>query len=198
MTATPDAPLPTAERPGGPAGGPLVVLVGPPASGKTTVMRALARHLGVPQRDTDDDVEATAGTTVAAIFAEHGEPHFRALEREAVALAVAEHDGVLALGGGAVTDPATRALLRELGASGALVVFLDVDPRHVEARIARDTTRPLLAGDALARWTTLAEQRRPLYVEVATVHVRTGGRPPAAVVADVLAHLETRTTEGAS
>src|SRR4051812_11172033 len=110
-----------------PTGRPLVVLVGPPSSGKTTVGSALAAALGTAFRDTDHDVEAEAGCSVADVFVTHGEPHFRELEERAVARALAEHDGVLALGGGAVTSEATRRLLVELGVHGVLVVWLDVD-----------------------------------------------------------------------
>ena len=86
---------------------PLLVLVGPPASGKTTVGTGVAEILGVAFRDTDADVEAVAGTTVADVFVQHGERYFRELEEQAVARALAEHEGVLALGGGAVTSAAT-------------------------------------------------------------------------------------------
>src|SRR4051812_39457406 len=105
---------------------PVVVLVGPPSSGKTTVGTALAAALGVPFRDTDRDVEAETGTSIADLFVTEGEPHFRALEERAVARALSEHDGVLALGGGSVTNEATRRLLVEHGRTG-VVVWLDVD-----------------------------------------------------------------------
>ncbi|GAB4002615.1 hypothetical protein GCM10029992_41350 [Glycomyces albus] len=77
----------------------LVVIVGPPGSGKTTVGNALAERLGVTFRDTDADIAATAGKPIPDIFVDDGEDHFRALERDAVRRAVGEHDGVLALGG---------------------------------------------------------------------------------------------------
>ena len=92
--------------------GPVLVLVGPPGAGKTTVGRLLARRLGVSFRDTDADVEAAAGQSVSDIFIGSGEPRFRALERAAVKAALAEHTGVLAVGGGAVLDEGTRAELR--------------------------------------------------------------------------------------
>ena len=87
---------------------PRVVLVGPMGAGKTTVGRLLASRWGVLARDTDADVEALEGRTISDIFVESGEAHFRELERKAVADALASHDGVLALGGGAVLDPGTR------------------------------------------------------------------------------------------
>ncbi len=85
--------------------GPVVVLVGPPGAGKSAVAVELARLLGVSARRTDADVEAAAGASVGEIFVDQGEAAFRELERAAVARALAEHRGVLALGGGAVLDP---------------------------------------------------------------------------------------------
>src|SRR4051812_35934410 len=94
-----------------PAVRPVMVIVGPPASGKTTIGTAAAQALGLPFRDTDHDVEAEAGTSVADVFVQLGEPRFRAMEEQAVARALLEHDGILALGGGAVTREATRERL---------------------------------------------------------------------------------------
>ncbi len=79
---------------------PLVVLVGPMGVGKSTVGQQLAERLGVAYRDTDDDIVATEGRTIAEIFVDEGEPVFRAIEKRAVRQALAGHDGVLALGGG--------------------------------------------------------------------------------------------------
>src|SRR5690349_16054991 len=109
---------------------PLVVLVGPPGAGKSTVGQLLAERRGVEFRDTDCDVEAAAGVSISDIFIEQGEAAFRALERDAVRRALDEHDGVVALGGGAVTDAATRASL-----AGHRVVFLDVGLASASGRI---------------------------------------------------------------
>ncbi len=168
---------------------PVLVLVGPPASGKTTVGTAVADALGVPFRDTDHDVEAETGTTVADLFVQQGEPHFRALEERAVARALAEHDGVLALGGGAVTSPATRELLVAHGRAGGTVVWLDIDLASAAKRVGLSRDRPLLAVNPRAMLRTMLEARAPLYAQVATSTVPTGGRAPGEVVADVLAAL---------
>jgi shikimate kinase len=165
---------------------PLLVIVGPPASGKTTVGTAVAAALGVAFRDTDADVEETAGMSVADVFVEHGEPHFRDLERQAVARALAEHDGVLALGGGAVTDEASRALLVGYGKDGGTVLHLGVDLPSAARRVGLSRDRPLLAVNPRAMLRTMLEARAPLYAEVATVTVDTGGRTPEDVVAEVL------------
>jgi shikimate kinase len=163
-----------------------LVVVGPPASGKTTVGTAVAAHLQLPFRDTDADVEAETGTSVADLFLEQGEPHFRALEERAVARALTEHDGVLALGGGAVTSPATRQLLVEHGRSGGTVVWLDVDVASAAKRVGLSRDRPLLAVNPRAMLRTMLEARAPLYAEVATVTVPTAGRSIPEVVTEVL------------
>ena len=113
---------------------PRVVLIGPPGAGKSTVGRHLAALLGVPLRDTDEDVEATAGKPVAEIFVDDGEPEFRRLEREAVARALTGFDGVLALGGGAVLDEASQGALAGYRAAGGTVVFLAVSVTHAAPR----------------------------------------------------------------
>lgn len=176
MTDAPAAP--------GPAG-PRVVLVGPPGSGKSTVGHALAERWQLAVRDTDADVERTAGKPIAEIFVDDGEPHFRALERDAVAAALAQHDGVLALGGGAVLDLRTRAALAAYRAAGGAVVFLDVTLAHAAPRVGFNQARPLLLGNPRARWQALMEERRPVYEEVASVRVLTDGLRPADVAAAV-------------
>jgi shikimate kinase len=163
---------------------PCVVLVGPPGCGKSTVARHLAERLGVGCRDTDTDVEQAAGLTISDIFVERGEDEFRRLEAAAVATAIEEHDGVLALGGGAVLDPATRDRLR-----GLTVVFLDVGIKDAASRIGLNRDRPLLLGNPRAQWIRLMEQRRPVYDEVATARVDTSGRTAGAVADDVAALL---------
>jgi shikimate kinase len=167
--------------------GPALVVVGPPASGKTTVGTAVAAALGLPFRDTDADVEAQTGTTIADLFLTAGEPHFRALEEQAVARALAEHDGVLALGGGAVTSAASRELLVAHGRAGGTVVWLDVDVASAAKRAGLSRDRPLLAVNPRAMLRTMLEVRAPLYAEVATFTVSTSARPVQDVVAEVLA-----------
>jgi shikimate kinase len=171
--------------------GPLVVFVGPPTSGKTTVGTAVARALDVVFRDTDADIENETGTTVADLFVQQGEPHFRDLEERAVARALAEHEGVLALGGGAVLSAASRDRLVRYGHTGGTVVWLDVDLHSAARRAGLSRDRPLLAVNPRAMLRTMLEARRPLYTEVATLTVFTGDRSPEDVTAAVLAGLST-------
>jgi shikimate kinase len=168
---------------------PLLVLVGPPASGKTTVGTALAEALGAGFRDTDQDIEGATGTTVADLFVAQGEPHFRALEERAVAAALSTHEGVLALGGGAVTSAASRELLVGYGRAGGTVVWLDVDLPSAAKRVGLSRDRPILGVNPRAMLRQMLETRAPLYGEVATLTVQTGGRTPEDVVAEVLAAL---------
>ncbi|MEV0989220.1 shikimate kinase [Streptomyces sp. NPDC049949] len=166
-------------------GGPLVVLVGPMGSGKSTVGALLAERLGVPYRDTDADIVASQGREISDLFVDEGEPYFRELERQAVAAAVAEHTGVLALGGGAVLDEGTRGLL-----AGLPVAYLSMDVEEAVRRVGLGAARPLLAVNPRRQWRELMEARRPLYTEVARVVVATDDRTPEEVAQAVLDALE--------
>ncbi|MEU0808515.1 shikimate kinase [Streptomyces sp. NPDC005970] len=153
--------------------------------GKTTVGRVLAERLGTGFRDTDTDIVEAAGKPISEIFIDEGEPHFRELERQAVRAAVAEHRGVLALGGGAILDDGTRALLADLP-----VAFLEMGVAEAVKRTGLDAPRPLLAVNPRQRWRELMEERRPLYTEVARAVVSTEGRTPEDVADAVLDALE--------
>jgi len=158
----------------------LVVLVGPMGAGKSTVAELLATAYGVTARDTDADVEAAAGRTISDIFVDSGEAHFRDLERAAVAEALASHDGVLALGGGAVLDPATREVL-----VGHRVVFLRVGLSEAVKRVGLGTARPLLLGNVRSRIKALLDERTPVYESVADLVVDTDKRSPEDVADEI-------------
>jgi shikimate kinase len=153
-------------------------------AGKTTVAALLAERWGTTARDTDLDVERADGRSVSDIFVESGEAAFRALERAAVADALRTHDGVLALGGGAVLDPETRALLE-----GHDVVFLRVGLADAVKRVGLGAGRPLLLGNVRARIKALLDERTPVYEAVASVVVDTDDRAPEEVAAEVDAAL---------
>ncbi|MET7717697.1 MULTISPECIES: shikimate kinase [unclassified Streptomyces] len=160
---------------------PLIVLVGPMGSGKSTVGELLAERLGVPYRDTDADIVAAQGREIADIFVDEGELYFRELERQAVRAAVAEHPGVLALGGGAILDDSTRELL-----AGLPVVYLSLDVEEAVRRVGLNQARPLLAVNPRRQWRELMDARRHLYTEVARVVVATDDRTPEEVAQAVL------------
>ncbi|MGE9694625.1 MULTISPECIES: shikimate kinase [unclassified Streptomyces] len=165
--------------------GPRLVLVGPMGVGKSTVGHLVAERLGLAFRDTDEDIVTAEGREISDIFVDDGEEHFRALEREAVGVALAEHEGVLALGGGAVLDAGTRERLR-----GHPVVFLTMDIDEAVRRTGLATARPLLAVNPRRTWRELMEARRPLYTEVARATVATDDRTPEEVALAVLDALE--------
>ncbi|MCQ4206803.1 shikimate kinase [Streptomyces longispororuber] len=153
--------------------------------GKSTVGELLAEQLGCAYRDTDDDIVQAQGRTIADIFVDEGEERFRALEKAAVADALAGHEGVLALGGGAVLDADTRE-----GLAGHTVVYLSMDVEEAVKRTGLNTARPLLAVNPRKQWRELMEARRHLYTEVARVVVATDGRSPDEVAQAVLDALE--------
>ncbi|MEV6927858.1 shikimate kinase [Dactylosporangium sp. NPDC051485] len=163
---------------------PRAVVVGAPGAGKTTVGGLLAERLGLQFRDVDADIEASAGKPIPEIFFDEGEEHFRALERAAIATALEEFDGILALGGGAILAEETRKRL-----AGHTVVYLAVDFADAVSRIGLGAGRPLLAMNPRATLKHLLDQRRPLYEEVATVTVPTDGRTPEEIVDDLAARL---------
>ncbi|MEU9330636.1 shikimate kinase [Streptomyces canus] len=165
--------------------GPQVVLVGPMGVGKSTVGQLLAERLGVGYRDTDDDIVAEQGRTIAEIFVDAGESAFRAIEKAAVRRALAEHDGVLALGGGSILDADTRALL-----AGQQVVYLSMDVEEAVKRTGLNAARPLLAVNPRKQWRELMEARRHLYESIATTVVATDGRTPEEVTRIALDALE--------
>ncbi len=158
----------------------LVVLVGPMGAGKSTVAGLLAEAYGVTARDTDADVEAAEGRSISDIFVDSGEDHFRELERAAVADALASHDGVLALGGGAVLDPSTRELL-----SDHRVVFLRVGLSEAVKRVGLGIGRPLLLGNIRSRIKALLDERTPIYESVADISVDTDERSPQDVADEI-------------
>ncbi len=149
---------------------PAIVLIGPMGAGKTSIGKRIARALQVPFYDSDAAVVRAHGP-IDALFATHGEQHFRALERDAVRAGLAA-GGVVALGGGAVLDPRTQADL-----AAHRVVLLTVSRDTIAARI-RGGTRPLLQdGDAVTRWNEVYESRRDLYERLADVTFDTSSGP---------------------
>lgn len=148
---------------------PKVWLIGMMSSGKTKVGRMLSHRSGLPFVDVDDEIVDRAGMTIPRIFAQQGEPAFRAMESEEVERIAA--DGrrlVVATGGGVILDPRSRRLMRETG----LVVWLRPSISSLIAK-RKTANRPLLQGysDLAARYTEIWEARRGLYDEAAHLSV---------------------------
>jgi shikimate kinase len=166
---------------------PRVVLVGLPGAGKSTSGRRLAKILCVAFADSDDLVEAAEQRTVPEIFAQSGEAEFRAAECRAVTAALAEgFDGVLSLGGGALTYEPTRTAI---SASGVAVAVLHAPLETLLVRVGDGRSRPLLADDPSSRLARLAAERQPIYDSVATLRVDTEHRTPGQVAAHIAARL---------
>lgn len=164
---------------------PLMVIIGPPGAGKTMVGARVAKLLGVQFRDNDADIEAAAGKPISDIFIEDGEPTFRAAEAASAARALGEFDGVLALGGGAVLNPATQKLL-----ASHRVLYLRVGFADAVRRVGAARSRPVLTLNPRAALRDLLAQRTPLYEQVATLTVDTDGRRPTDIAAEVVREWE--------
>jgi shikimate kinase len=165
---------------------PKAVLIGLPGSGKSTIGRRLAKALGVVLLDTDMAIEQTTGRTIADIFAADGEQEFRRIEEEVVRDSLGSHDGVLSLGGGAITSPGVREAL-----SGHTVIYLEISASEGVRRTGGNTVRPLLAGgDRAEKFRALMSERVPLYRRTATIRVNTNRRNPGAVVRHIVSRLE--------
>lgn len=168
---------------------PQAVLVGLPGSGKSTVGRRLAKLLGVTLCDTDIAIEKKTGRSVADIFADDGQEGFRQIEEQVIREALHNHNGVVCLGGGAVTSPGVRAAL-----AGHVVVFLEISTGEGIRRTGKNakTVRPLLAGpDHANKYRALANERVPLYRQVATMRVNANRHNPAAVARHLASQLST-------
>jgi shikimate kinase len=165
---------------------PKAVLIGLPGSGKSTIGRRLAKALDVSLLDTDAAIEETTGRTIADIFATDGEPEFRRIEEDVIRSALQSHDGVLSLGGGAVTTLGVRDAL-----SGHMVIYLEISAAEGVRRTGGSTVRPMLAGgDRGEKFRKLMSERVPLYRQVATMRINTNRRNPGAVVRHVVERLE--------
>jgi shikimate kinase len=162
-----------------------IVLVGMMGAGKTNIGRRLAARLDVPLFDSDSEIEAAAGETIEEIFRNRGEAVFRDGERRVIARLLEQPIHVLATGGGAFMDPATRAVIARRGVS----VWLRADIETLLARVSRRSNRPLLkAGNPRAVLTELIERRYPVYA-TADVTIDSDDGPPDLTAARTIAAL---------
>lgn len=166
---------------------PLIVLVGLPGSGKSTVGRQLARRLSLAFCDSDHVIEQRIGCSIRDYFDREGEAAFRDLEEAVIRELTQGNCGVLATGGGAVLRPANRDLLRQAGQ----VIYLRSTPEEVFRRLRHDGKRPLLqVADPLQRLRSLYEERDPLYRETAHFVIETGRPSVSTLVNMILMQLE--------
>ena len=160
-----------------------IILLGFMGSGKSTVGRLVAARLDRTFVDMDQEIEARAGKAISRIFAEEGEAHFRALERDLVRELAGKENLVIAGGGGIVLNPQNIAEFERTG----VLVYLMADLEALYRRVARATHRPLLeGGDKKEKLTTLFEKRKPLY-DAMKNRVDTSRLTAAAVADEVLA-----------
>lgn len=165
---------------------PKAVLIGLPGSGKSTIGRRLAKAMGCALVDTDAAIEERTGRSIADIFAGDGESGFRRIEEQVIREALESHDGILSLGGGAVTTAGVRAAL-----AGQTVVYLEISAAEGIRRTCGNNVRPLLAGpDREAKYRELVTDRVPLYRRVATIRINTNRRNPGAVVRYIVGRLD--------
>ena len=157
---------------------PVAVLIGMPGAGKTRVGGEVAQMLGVRFTDSDEVIEQRAGMRITEYFSEYGEPKFRELESQVIADLLHTAGGIVSLGGGAPMTESVRRNLQKYISQGGKVVYLQADPQEAMERARRGGNRPMLAGDADARWRALYEERDPVFDAVANVHVHTRGSSP--------------------
>jgi shikimate kinase len=164
-----------------------IILVGMMGSGKTTMGRALARHLGKEFVDSDEEIQRRTGVTIPHIFDIEGEEGFRQRERLVIEDLARRENMVLATGGGAVLLAENRAILQRSG----IVVYLRAGVHHLWQRTRHDRNRPLLQeGDPHAKLTALLQQREPLYLEVADIVIQSGKQSAHALMLHVADEIE--------
>ncbi|MGH3771727.1 MAG: shikimate kinase [Pseudonocardiaceae bacterium] len=161
--------------------GPALILIGPPGSGKSTVGQLVAGELGVSFRDFDDDVENECGLPAGELVVKLGREAFSDLECRLIGTVLADHTGVLALGGGTPLNPAIQEQLKPFH-----IVFLDVELTELLRREGLVTLHPWLLPNPRAHLRRLLSERRPIYEAVSSAVVLTTGRSASDVAAEVL------------
>jgi shikimate kinase len=157
-------------------------------AGKSTIGRRLAKRLGLPFLDSDEEIERAADHSISEIFDRFGEPGFRDGERRVIQRLIDGPAKVIATGGGAFMDTGTRALILDK----AIAVWLDADVETLAARVSRRDTRPLVRGvDPMARLQALAAARNPFYAE-APIRIRSDSLPHEAAVDRIVEALAER------
>jgi shikimate kinase len=161
--------------------GPVLILIGPPGAGKSTVGRLVAGKLGVTFRDFDDDVERESGLPAGELVVKLGREGFSAVESRLIGAVLAEHEGVLALGGGTPLNPGIQEQLKPFH-----IVFLDVELKELLRREGLVTLHPWMLPNPRAHLRKLLAERRPVYEAVSSAVVSTTDRSAEDVAAEVL------------
>ena len=158
-----------------------------PGSGKSTVGRHVARHIGLPFVDTDHQIEQRIGCSIRSFFEREGEDAFRDIEQTVIEDLMQSQPGVIATGGGSVLRPVNRERLR----AGAKVIYLRSTPEEVYRRVRHDSNRPLLqVDDPMQRLRALHAERDPLYRDTADFVVETGRPSIPSLVNMIVMQLE--------
>ena len=165
---------------------PKIVLIGPMGAGKTTVGAEVAKRLLCSFADSDQLIEADQGKSISEIFIEDGEPHFRLVEESIVIDALLAEEGVLSLGGGAVTNDATR---RAIASNAAKKIFLDISLSAVSPRVGFDSARPLLMVNPRQKWAELMNARRPIYESLADLKIDVSEKSVEEIVSEIVESL---------
>ncbi|HWL10507.1 MAG TPA: shikimate kinase [Planctomicrobium sp.] len=168
-----------------------ISLIGYRGTGKTTVGAALAERLNWKFIDLDPIIEQQSGMTIAQIFEQHGEPHFRMLESNALQQALSQGNVVVSPGGGAILDSSNQGAMQGAGP----VVWLVASVETIMDRLASDPatvhSRPSLTGsDALSEIADVLNVRTPIYNQAATITVSTENRTPASIVDEIVGQLD--------
>ena len=161
---------------------PLVVLIGAPGSGKSSVGRQLAKLTNSEFVDTDALIEAAEGKKISDIFVENGEPYFREVEKKVVLDTLNSKDAVVSLGGGSILNQQVQEKLEPMKDK---VIFLEVSISNAAPRVGFNKERPLLVGNPRAKWQTLMEERRPIYERLATTRISTDNKKPLQVAQEI-------------
>jgi shikimate kinase len=163
-----------------------IILIGPMGSGKSTIGNIIARRLHRDFRDSDHFIEERTGVDIARIFDVEGEQGFRDRESNALNELLSENNRVIATGGGSVLRRENQQLLKQKG----YIVFLDTSINQQMQRLRRDKKRPLLQTEnPRERLESLLAQRRPIYLDLADLAVKTDKRMARRLAADIINQL---------
>ena len=163
-----------------------IILIGPMGSGKSTIGSIIAKRLNREFQDSDHYIENRTGVDIARIFDIEGEQGFRDRESNALVDLLSQNNRVIATGGGSVLRKENQKLLKKEG----YIVFLDTSVKQQMQRLRRDKKRPLLQTEnPRERLEALFDERRPIYLELADLAVKTDRRVARRLAADIIKQL---------